>query len=50
LNRREEEQYPIQQRIDQGQTKPSPLVQIIAAFAFIGFIIAIPTIVDKLGK
>ena len=51
MNRREEEeQYSVQQRISQEEPAPSLLVQIVAAFAFIGFIVGLPTIIDRLGK
>jgi hypothetical protein len=48
MHQREENEYPVQQKISQEQ--PSRGKQIIAALAFIGFIIAIPTIVDRFGK
>ena len=50
MNQREEEQYSVQQRISQEEPAPSRLVQIIVAFAFIGFIVGLPTIIDRLGK
>jgi hypothetical protein len=50
MNRQEEEKYPVEQMVAQEQPAPSPLVQIIATFAFIGFIVALPTIIERLGK
>jgi len=46
----EERQYLNQQRIRQEQPAPKPWVQVVAALAFMVFIIAIPAIADKLGK
>jgi hypothetical protein len=50
MRQREEEQYPIQQRLGQEQPEPSTGKQIILVLAFLGFIIAIPTIAERLGK
>ena len=49
MNRREEEeeQYPVQQRIGQAEPVPSLLVKIVATFAFIGFIVGLPTMIDR---
>lgn len=49
MNRREDEQHSIQQRIAQEQPAPS-LIQMIVVFAFIAFIVGLPTIIDRLGK
>jgi hypothetical protein len=48
MNRREEYEYPVQRRVNQEQ--PSTGKQVIFALAFLGFIIAIPTIAEKLRK
>lgn len=50
MNEREENQYPSQPMISQEEPEPSRLKQFLLAFAFIGFIIALPTIIDKVGK
>jgi len=50
VNRHEESEYPVRQRIGQEQPKPSPLAQVIAVLAFAGFLILTPTIIDRLGK
>jgi len=49
MNNREEE-YPVQQRIGQEDQEPKPIVKILIAFAFIGFIVGLPTVIDRLGK
>lgn len=46
----EEEQYSVQQRIGQEEPAPSLLVQIVATVAFIGFIVGLPVMIDRLGK
>lgn len=48
MHPREEEQYPIQQSISQEQ--PSLGKQVLFALAFVAFIIAIPTIAERLGE
>lgn len=45
-----EEQYPVRQRVNQGQPQPSTALQVAAVFAFLGFLIGLPTIIDRLGK
>ena len=47
MHNREEEQYETAERIGQ-QEQPSILGQVIALVLFFGFIIGLPTIVEKL--
>lgn len=51
---REEEEHPSQQvgglRISQEEPQPQLWKQVLIGFAFVGFIIATPAIIDKLGK
>jgi hypothetical protein len=42
---REEEQL-----INQAEPQPGRVLQAMLAIAFLGFIIALPTIIEKLGK
>lgn len=50
MNRREDDQYSIEQRISQEEPEPGTLTQIIATLAFVGFIVALPTIIVRLSK
>ena len=49
MNRQEEEQYSIEQRINQDE-QPSTEYQVLMAFAFLGFIVGLPSMIDWLGK
>jgi hypothetical protein len=50
MNQQEEAQYLSQERIGQDEPVPSPLVQTIIVLSFFGFIVALPTIIDRLSK
>jgi len=48
MNRREEGQYPIEQRISQEEPVPGTLRQIIVALTFTGFIVLLPVMIERL--
>jgi hypothetical protein len=50
MNQQEEIQYLSQERIEQEEPVPSPLMQAIIILSFLGFIVALPTIIEKLSK
>jgi hypothetical protein len=47
---RQEEEYPVQKVITQEETPPSAAKQVIIALSFIGFLLGLPAIIEKLGK
>jgi hypothetical protein len=42
--------YKEEQLISQEEPQPDRVLRAVLAIAFLGFIIALPTIVEKLGK
>lgn len=49
MNQREESQYSIEQRINQDE-QPSTGRQVVVAFAFLGVIVGLPSLIGWLGK